>query len=81
VESLPERAIDGADQPPVGVVSKPIALAKCEGRRVAAVLQYLVDALSAETEDAPVIVGIAGRCCETCKLVPTSPYSTVSFVT
>ena len=29
-------------------------------------LRYLVDALSAETEDAPAIVGIAGRCCETC---------------
>jgi hypothetical protein len=66
VESLPERAIDGADQHPVGVVSKPIAPVKCEGRRVAVVLRYLVDALSVETEDAPAIVGIAGRCCETC---------------
>jgi len=28
-------------------------------------LRYLVDALSTETEDAPTIVGIAGRCCET----------------
>jgi hypothetical protein len=39
---------------------------KCEGRRVAAVLRYLVDALSVDTEDAPAIVGIAGRCYETC---------------
>jgi hypothetical protein len=65
-ESLPERAADGADQHPVGVVGKPIAPVKCEGRRVAAVLRYLVDALSAETGDAPAIVGIAGRCCDTC---------------
>jgi len=30
------------------------------------VLRYLVNALSAETEDAPAIVGIAERCCDTC---------------
>jgi len=65
VESLPERATDGADQHPVGVVSKPIAPVKRDGRRVAAVLRYPVAALSAETEDAPAIAAIAGRCCET----------------
>jgi len=31
-----------------------------------AVLRYLVNALSAETEDAPAIVGIAERSCDAC---------------
>jgi hypothetical protein len=67
VGSLPRTSIDGTDQNPAGVVREPTVLVKCEGRRVAAVLRYLVDALSRETEDMSTIVWIAGRCCETCR--------------
>jgi hypothetical protein len=64
--SLPKPATDGTETG-LSPTEKPTDKSKCEGRRVAALLRHLVDALSTETAETPSMVEIAGRCCDTCR--------------
>lgn len=54
---------DGGEERPVRAPTR----LKCEGRRVAALLRHLVDALSTETAQTPAMVNIAERCCDLCR--------------
>jgi hypothetical protein len=65
--SLPEPATDSTETG-LSPTEKPTDKLKYEGRRVAALLRYLVDALSTETVETPSTVEIAGRCCDTCRI-------------
>lgn len=68
--SLPEPATNGTETglDPADKSTESTDRSKCEGRRVAALLRHLVDALSTETAETPSMVEIAGRCCDTCRI-------------